>query len=185
MEYDEYDKTIQCFCFLLEDLVIESLQSSYDFKYNGIDSLGYSVSYTFDNKSDQEVDLQILSTDSNHIFDKNGIKDVSFSVDDSVDTMTGSGDALSVINTVAEIIMDFMNKWSKKNRTDPQEVQISYSGTSDKSQHDPDSKRSRVYNKIFKKTILKKYPDMRIYKWDDTFTIEKKREDESDLDIIA
>ena len=182
----DYYTSFNRFTLLLEDdIITESLSKVYSFSFEGGDKM--TVTYEFRNKSGNTISVDIGSIDSRGVWSVSSQKEVVFSDEDfDVQKMTQSGDALAVINTVAHIMLDFMKRWSKKNNLPPDQITFTYAGTSSHSMHDPNSKRARVYNKIFERVILSKYPNMAIYKWTDaSFTLEPEREDESELEVIS
>ena len=180
---DFYSVATQAMC-LLEDRLEESLERSYPFHFQGGD--GQVVTYEFKNKQDQLISVDVLATDANPVFSPKGSKEIVFSAEDfDVQALTGSGDALAVVTTVAKIMLDFMKRWAKKNHTQPYKIQWEYSPTSEKSTHDLDSKRAKLYNKIFRRVIIREYPEMEIYRWDNSFTLEEKRQDEEGLQVVT
>ena len=154
-------------------LLGESVGDSYDFAYEGGNQ--YTQYYSFENRIGQTIDVNFLCISEKNVMDKDNLSDMTFTSDDGdVRTMTGSGDAIQVLSTVAKIILDHIDRKAEKNKVDPEEIRVKYSGVDEHGRRNPNSKRSRVYKKIFSKVIQDKYPTMTINQDDKDFIIEKE-----------
>jgi hypothetical protein len=178
----DYITAISKFCLMMEAqpecLLDESTERNYDFQMTGEDD-DDGVSYEFQNKQGQTIFVEIQPVSKYSVWsynpNKQEPKEVTFSTEfGDTKELTGSGDAISVITTVAYIIIDYMKEWAKRNDVPAYKNQIVYTGTTKNSYRDADGKRARLYKKIFSKIILKEFPQMHITRWDRIFSIEEK-----------